>query len=144
MTTIVYHDGVIAFDSRVTNSTTITEDNADKSYSFMGIYFVLSGSSCDSIELVNGYIGGNYKREGVDVSAIIDDRGEVYLSGICSKDGFWKEKITGRPHCIGSGAPHAWTALDFGCSASRAVKMAIKRDMYSGGRVRTHKVSRGT
>lgn len=37
----------------------------------------------------------------------------------------------------GTGAPHAITAMDCGKSAAQAVQMAIKRDIYSGGRIQT-------
>lgn len=40
----------------------------------------------------------------------------------------------------GSGQDHAITALDLGLSAKKAVKMAIKRNPSSGGKVRVFKV----
>ena len=38
---------------------------------------------------------------------------------------------------LGSGAPHALTAMDAGCDAVKAVHFGIKRDPFSGGKVRT-------
>jgi len=142
MTTIVYHDGIIACDSRLTAGGTITDDNINKIVKNNGIVFVLSGASADRHHLINAYNDREYQKENIDITGIIDDHGTVYLSSICKDDGFWKEDITNRSHCIGSGSSHAWTALDMGCSAKGAVEMAKKRDIYSGGRIRTHKVSR--
>ncbi len=42
---------------------------------------------------------------------------------------------------IGSGAPHAITAMDCGRSARQAVQMAMKRDINTGGRVVTMRLS---
>jgi hypothetical protein len=41
---------------------------------------------------------------------------------------------------IGTGTDHAITAMDCGLSAREAVKMAMKRDTGTGGRIRTYKV----
>jgi ATP-dependent protease HslVU (ClpYQ) peptidase subunit len=38
---------------------------------------------------------------------------------------------------IGSGAPYALAAMDAGVDAKRAVKIACKRDAYSGGKIRS-------
>jgi ATP-dependent protease HslVU (ClpYQ) peptidase subunit len=44
----------------------------------------------------------------------------------------------GEPYyAIGSGGPHAITAMDCGKNAATAVQMAIKRDSNSGGRIVT-------
>ncbi len=40
-------------------------------------------------------------------------------------------------YAIGSGAPHAITAMDCGKSARQAVQMAMKRDSGTGGRIVT-------
>lgn len=44
------------------------------------------------------------------------------------------------PAAVGSGAPHALTAMDMGATSKKAVEMAILRDMYSGGKIQTLKI----
>lgn len=44
-------------------------------------------------------------------------------------------------YAIGSGAPHAITAMDCGKSARQAVQMAARRDIYTGGRIISMKIS---
>lgn len=41
---------------------------------------------------------------------------------------------------IGSGMYYALTAMDCGCSAEEAVKMAAKRDVNTGGEIRIFKI----
>lgn len=43
-------------------------------------------------------------------------------------------------YAVGSGSPHAITAMDCGKSAAQAIQMAIKRDPYSGGRIVTARI----
>lgn len=45
------------------------------------------------------------------------------------------EEVNDEYYAVGSGACHAITALDCGKSAVEAVRMAMKRDMNTGGRV---------
>lgn len=43
----------------------------------------------------------------------------------------------------GSGSDHALTAMDMGASAAEAVKMACKRDPFSGGDILVYNVETG-
>jgi len=139
MTTIAYHENIIAVDSRATTNGVITDDNSNKIIKKNGVVFIVSGALSDFDEIVKAYNGEPYDKN-ADASAFVDDGGTVYLAGICKDDGFWKLDITDRSYAIGSGADHAWTALDLECNAVEAVKMAIKRNIYTGGKIRTHKV----
>lgn len=138
MTTIVYHHNVIAVDSRETCGDLIVSDSANKIECHEGIYFVMCGAVCDGPELVKGYFDRSHSLK-VNVNGLIIDNNIIYLAGIDDKDGFWKQDITGQSRAMGSGQDHALTALDLGCDSVKAVKMAIKRDTGSGGRVRTLK-----
>lgn len=138
MTTIVYYDGIIAADGRTTQADIILRDDTNKILVRNGVYFVLCGSQSDEQELINAYFGEKY-RDDIDCNALVDDNGSIYSIGTDDKSKFWKVDITGKSHCIGHGKWHAWTALDCGCSAVEAVRMAIKRDIYTGGKIRTHK-----
>lgn len=139
MTTIVYHENIIACDSRETDGSLITTDSFNKITKKNGVVFVCSGADCDLERFIEAYNGIETKGS-IRVRSIIDDHGTVYVAGVDDDDGFWKEEITGRPYAIGNGEKYAWTALDLGCTAVEAVKMAMKRDIHTGGRVRIHRV----
>ncbi|MES9841207.1 MAG: hypothetical protein ABW134_11695 [Candidatus Thiodiazotropha endolucinida] len=144
MTTIAYKDGVIAYDSRVTQGQTITSDRSSKLYRRNGVNFFVSGLVGEQEELIKAYFAED--RTGfriVDSHAIVDDNGKVFHFGNSRNDGYWKSPID-QYECfaIGSGSDHALTAMDLGCSAAEAVKMAAKRDAFTGGRIRKHVVKR--
>lgn len=133
MTTIVYRDGVIAVDSRSTAGGTITNDGRDKSRIENGVLFVTCGTAGDQDEIINAYNGDKFDNT-AEIGALISDKGKVYVAGINKDDGFWKLDITDQYYSIGSGSDHAWTALDLGCTAAEAVKMAIK-PIWASGRI---------
>lgn len=139
MTTIAYVDNIIAVDSLAAAGDTITHLDVNKIIKSNGVVFVMAGAIHDFNELIKAYHGEPYDRK-ADVSGIIDDNGTVFRAAIDTDGNFWKLNITGIPYAAGFGADHAWTALDLGCSAKEAVKMAAKRDMHTGGRIRIHKV----
>ncbi len=139
MTTIVYKNNIIAIDSRFTAGGTICDDNANKIHKKNGVIFACCGPVSEYPEIIKAYFGEPYKEKS-DVAAIVADKGRVYVVAIDPDDGFFKEDITDSYVCLGTGQKHAYTALDCGCHPVDAVKMAIKRDIYSGGRVRTYKV----
>ena len=138
MTTIVYKDGVIAYDSRCTRSGIIESDNTEKKVIINGIVYFGCGTLTDAERFAEYY----EKREAsgkVNFEALVIDSGIVYDSSVCDDEGFWRNEID-EPFAIGSGKMFAFTAMDMGASAKEAVEMAIKRDMYSGGKVRTFKM----
>ncbi|MDY7559949.1 proteasome subunit beta [Pseudomonas sp. CCC3.2] len=136
MTTIAYKDGVVAYDSRSTAREKIVSDDAEKCIEEWGVKFILSGCASDFPALMDAYFGSEPRGNGIAGFAI--DGGALWLIGISEDDGFWKERLRLDQSCaIGSGADHAITAMDMGASAAEAVEMAKKRDIYSGGLVRT-------
>jgi len=141
MTTIVYHDGIIAADSRITSGDIITDDNYNKIIRKNGVVFAFSGATTDQYDLINAYFGEPYQDK-LQIDAIIVDKGVVYVASTDEENKFWKLDITDKSYCIGAGRRHAWTAIDLGCSAKEAVAMAMKRDIYTGGKIRTHKVKK--
>jgi len=138
MTTIAYRDGIIAVDSRSTANGTITNDDTNKIEERDGVLFFCTGHASDQREIVEAYFSDPYNEKAV-ISALVIDDGIVYLAGVDKNDGFWKLDITGIAYSIGSGCDHALTAMDLGCDAKKAVKMAMKRDVNTGGKIRTRK-----
>jgi 20S proteasome alpha/beta subunit len=137
MTTIAYKDGVIAYDSRITANTTITNDDYEKCHEVKGVKFVLSGKTSDYAKLIDAYFGGSASGD-LQASAVIVDAEGLWYAGRNNEDGFWKSPIVGDgPYAIGSGGDHAFTAMDMGATAYQAVEMAMKRDSCTGGKIRT-------
>lgn len=137
MTTIAYKDGVIAYDSRQTRSGSIVTDNCEKGRVVNGTSFFLCGAVCDEDALIAAYFGTPSKVP-VECSGFAVQDGALMLLGHDDNTGIWKQVLDLREFdAIGSGAAHALTAMDMGASAEKAVAMAAKRDLYTGGVIRT-------
>ena len=138
MTTLAYKDGVIAYDSRLTQGDIIHTDNAEKKYVRDGVSFFLCGNVCDYKDAISEWFGdtiaGNLEANGF----VSDNEGVIWEFG--SNESFWRNRIDiSKSYSYGTGRRFALTAMDLGLSAKDAVKMAIKRDVYSGGKVNTFK-----
>jgi ATP-dependent protease HslVU (ClpYQ) peptidase subunit len=137
MTTIAYKGGVIAYDSRCTRGTTITDDDCEKLETVKGVHFLCTGCTCDFDALIAAYFGAPASAP-IEASGYAVDGDTLWLIGHDDKTGFWKNRIRpDRADAIGSGTPHAQTAMDMGATAAEAVEMAKRRDTGTGGRVRT-------
>ncbi len=140
MTTIVYKNNLIAYESLLTHNGIVTDDDYDKRIISKGVSFFFVGPVPDYQVFISLYEGGPGK-PGACAAAIIYDHGELLQGGIDEDDSFWKEPIDRKKSlALGSGRSFALGAIDMGASAYMAVKMAVKRDCYSGGRIRTFKV----
>ena len=141
MTTIAYKDGVIATDGRILQGLSISDDNAVKRTVRKGVEFFFSGSVHDEPLLIDCYFNGPPEStDNTESNALIVDSGNIFEAAV-NPDGYWcAPERRNNVVAIGSGASHAMTAMDLGCSAKEAVKMAAKRDAGTGGRVRTYKV----
>lgn len=136
MTTIAYKDGVIAYDSRITLGTIIETDTYEKLVEREGVKFVLTGATADFSRLIECFFGAKHRN--VDCSAIAFDGQAIWCLGHNNRDGFWKTPLShSSVYAMGSGMPHALTAMDMGATAAEAIEMAKKRDTCTGGTVRT-------
>ncbi len=138
MTCITYHhkDKQIAYDGRCTGGGLIKSDNDEKVDKKADLIFVLAGSLDEKEHLISQYPGKLEKP--VSVSGFLIKDKIVY--GICGDDldiAEWEMRYS---DAHGSGAHFAIAAMDHGKSAKQAVKYAITRDIYSGGRVRVFNV----
>ncbi|MGP0016862.1 proteasome subunit beta [Pseudomonas sp.] len=135
MTTIAYKDGVIAYDGRQTRSDRIVSDTAPKCQVVDGVSFFLSGAVCDEKALISAYFG-TLSPAPVECSGFVVDGGKLMMVGHDDKTGIWKQELElSNPDAIGSGAAYALAAMDMGASAEEAVRAAMKRDIYTGGKV---------
>ena len=139
MTTIAYKDGLIAYDSRITQGDTIIDDNHDKSECYNKVRFFLAGPSCTMDDIISMYFGGKFKEITSNALAYDYNIHKLFLVGVGSY--FWKDEIKkDRIAAIGSGTDHALTAMDMGATAEEAVEMAMKRDICTGGVIRIYNI----
>jgi len=137
MTTIAYKDGVIAYDSRATRGTTITDDDCEKLETVKGVHFLCTGCTCDFDALIAAYFGTPASAP-VEASGYAIDGHTLWLIGNDDKTGFWKNRIRlDTCDAIGCGSAFALTAMDMGATAVESIEMAKKRDTCTGGQVRT-------
>ncbi|WP_256806485.1 proteasome subunit beta [Pseudomonas kurunegalensis] len=140
MTTIAYKDGVIAYDSRQTRSGSIVSDDCQKLTVVDGVSFFLSGAVCDEKALIAAYFG-TPSPVPVECSGYVVDGGRLQIVGHDDKTGVWRQGLDpANPDAIGSGSAYALAAMDMGASAEEAVRAAMKRDIYTGGKVRTMRI----
>ncbi|WP_296267437.1 proteasome subunit beta [Pseudomonas sp. UBA6562] len=141
MTTIAYKNGVIAHDTRQTRNGTIISDECSKCQVVEGVSFFLSGAVCDEKALIAAYFG-TPSQVSVECSGYAIDSGKLLLVGHDDKTGIWKQELDpANPDAIGSGSAYALAAMDMGASAEQAVRSAMKRDIYTGGKVVTFRVA---
>ena len=138
MTTIAYKDGVIAYDSRVTRGSLIDHDDYEKLIHRQGHCFLITGSGCDFSTLIDEFFGAKSGRKPLDAVALVVTNGGLCQVGHDAESGFWMDDVwMDRPFAIGSGRDFALAAMDMGASGKEAVEAAAKRDIYTGGTIRT-------
>lgn len=138
MTTIAYHhkDKQVAFESRMAFGDIIHSDSGIKFIkNDVGIW-IFSGCTYDNEHLSN--LKHKEESEDLDAIAMLISNGKVY--GVSVADGCCTHTLYHHSNAFGSGANFALAAMDHGKSAKEAVKYAITRDIYSGGRVRVFNV----
>ena len=142
MTTIVYKDGVIAYDSRITAGDMIVTDNYNKKIISNGRTYFISGAAMDYPVIIRLYEGGDGEVNGTTTALVVEPNGDLFVAAANKDSKLWVERTKrDEIEALGSGEMYAYTAMDMGADAKLAVQMAIKRDMYSGGRVRTYKIA---
>lgn len=136
MTTIAYKDGVIAYDSRLNCDERIISDSFSKMVERNGVRFFCCGSQDHMERLADAYFGEDTGE--LEATALVVEGGKVYRVGRCEKRLY--RSLMVEHGAIGSGTDHALTAMDMGATAAQAVKMAMKRDPFTGGRIRIFRV----
>jgi len=145
MTTIALDAfGNVACDSRECAGSVIVDDNCEKHEKIGDVHFWFAGRSADQdllIQAVTGNPQDSYD-ENVSSVALVYSDGQFYTAGISKDEGYYiQAERPGNPVALGSGSGHALTAMDLGLGAKDAVKYAMKRDMQTGGKIRTFKLS---
>lgn len=141
MTTIAIRDGIIAYDSRLSRGTLIVDDNHDKKRIVGDLIFFCYGNLTGGTRLIDAYVN-NVVNLPIEASAVLVEKGVAYHVGYdldADPEHIWKSEITWY-EAFGTGDFFAITAMDMGCSAYDAVKMAAKRDALTNDNVRTYRL----
>ena len=134
MTTIAHKNGIIAYDSRLTDNNIIMSDSYNKHIEKNSVHFFLTGSTCYFDEFCGGYF--DPKTEFIkssDVCALVVDGTRLYLVNIV--EGLMKRSPVDYVDAIGSGCEFALAFMDSGKTAKEAVEATMKRDVGTGGTV---------
>lgn len=141
MTTIVYRDGVLVSDSRVSYGSTIIPGRVKKIERLSnGALYGFSGS-VEIGEIMRRRVG-KASDEMLPLEDEVDLRGEAFEALIIQPDGSvlcfenrtWMEFDC--PYiAMGSGKDFAYGALHMGASAKQALKAAMAHDPGTGGRM---------
>lgn len=143
MTTIAYRDGIIAWDSRaVDGSGVIIDDDYNKKKKISnGSYVFFSGEISAVDKLIDMWINNISQIETtLACETLICEFGKLYRVMLMDCELIQEELDLNKYYAIGSGSKYALTAMDLDLNARDAVKMAIKRDCFSGGKISTHKI----
>lgn len=148
MTTIAYRDGWLVSESRSSTNTYIDSDRTKKIFKLpKGAYMAMSGNWVPGLRLFE-----------LTKQIIASGRGELpnvkfpkcmaivaFKNGMAAlyEDGMWFDLDKWKyPYAaIGTGTLFALAAMDAGATAEEAVRIAVRRDLYSGGRIQKVKVS---
>ena len=137
MTTIAYRNGVLAGDGRETQiadgeSALVIRDTDVKVFKLKdGRLFGAAKTSEDILRLHNSLKNGTALPKLDDVAAILVDlKRRIWFC-----EGRIWQRAPYKFFAIGSGGGFALAAMDAGATAIEAVRVGIKRDPYSGGKV---------
>lgn len=142
MTTIAIDHDSISADGRSTDGDMIQSDSNVKVYKDRNLIYAFSGSVPDGDHLIDVVING---------SEIIIENAKANLVTIENEnimchvivDGNLKSWNCTPPYALGSGEQFAIAAMDMGMTSKQAVKYAMTRDIYSGGKIKTIKYKKG-
>lgn len=150
MTTIVYKDGYLSGDGRVTLGDTIISDDTVKVFKVNNCLIGFAGRYASGLNFVKWFEEWDTANQAqeelpfvtVKIPELLPD--EDFQAVVAYPDGVVMSYEGGNmfyaitpPIALGSGTDFAYGAMDAGMSAEEAVKIACKRDVSSGGVVTT-------
>lgn len=137
MTTLAYRDGELATDSRVTAGDMIVSDRRKKVHRLRDGSIVAWSGSVQQAELLLRAMRKKTAAPRLTEIAALHLRADGSLWEYEGEA--WVKQDPGY-YATGSGSAYAFAAMDAGASAKEAVRIAIKRDAGSGGRVQSLKL----
>lgn len=152
MTTIAYDpkDKAIYYDSQMTAGEFVVDMDCNKRANYKHLVAIGAGQDQGIPDLIKAYLTKEPTTCSFDSSCLLYDKKIGRLYQVCVyQDGeqtapfevFIEEIDLTKPYAIGSGYKFAIGALDAGASGKDAIKIASKRDVNTGGKVRCFKLS---
>ena len=146
MTTIAYKDGILASDSRETSyKSQIDTNHCRKIWRLKDGSLLGCAGDSGSSRILLEFMKQNVKTKPKNLPRnYFKNLYAIFITPLGAQwfyeKGIWME--FNYPYAIGSGQAYAQAVMDAGLSAPEAVKIAIKRDCFSGGRVQVLKLKR--
>jgi len=154
MTTITYKNKTICTDTQITSGFT-KEYGATKAIKKDGVIIAMTGCACFG-EFAAPIILKHAKKTKTPKQLMCKINKDArlkktkwptlfiilhprYLIGVWENDGFSSFDMK-KPHAWGSGGIIALTAMDIGWSAKKALKLAMKKDCFTGGKIMVYKL----
>lgn len=143
MTTIAYKWPHISTDSQGTRGDMVSNVKWEKHKEVDGYHFFFSGDPRYLDAMIECYFTGGKVEDSEFISCIVvTPEKDIELITFSEDGAVVPGEIKKEEHyAIGSGMEFAISAMDLGYSAKKAVKYACQRDIYSGGKVRTWKIT---
>ena len=136
MATIAIDHNTISADGRITFGDQIQRDDDKKVFKIGKAIVAYAGSVPDSETLIDiAFNGADVPDTSLDANILTIDDG-VPMMHDCT-DGVYKFWQVHPTFAIGSGEMYALAAMDLGKTSREAVKYAMTRDIYSGGKIKT-------
>ena len=137
MTTLIITDTGFYSDGRTTCNWEIIKEDFQKAFVHKGCAIAITGDVIDLKHMVIAYING----DPLDDFSTVDGSAFIHQNGITKcismNDGVIKSHICEGTDCMGTGAYYAKAALDFGKTPEEAIRYAMTRDCYTGGKIFT-------
>jgi 20S proteasome alpha/beta subunit len=139
VTTIAFRDGELATDSRITAGDMIVSDKRTKVHRLRdGSLMAWAGAVQDAELLLRAM-----RKTSNAPHPKLQDISALHLrvdGSLWEYEGeAWVKQDPGY-YATGSGSPYAFAAMDAGATAKEAIRIAIKRDANSGGKVQSLKL----
>jgi 20S proteasome alpha/beta subunit len=142
MTTIAYKDGVIAYDSRMTSRDIVVDDEFQKMFVNDDMNIFYCGNVGDLEEFVNAVFNDVKVERYLDCESFLISSNKLYALDICDNRVRRISLRLDNHYAIGSGRRLSLAYMDTGMTAEEAVRATCKRDIYTGGTIRTFKIDR--
>lgn len=135
MTTLIITEKGFYSDSQVVAGDTVLSSDYDKVFTYKGRVIAMTGNPCELTYYIKKYIDGeSFESKAQDGCCMVRFNGQTRMVSFYSDR--VDDTIDTFNRCLGSGGCWARAALDFGKTPEEAIKYAMTKDPYTGGKVK--------
>ncbi|MBX2848912.1 MAG: hypothetical protein KTR16_11370 [Acidiferrobacterales bacterium] len=135
MTTLITTDKGFYSDSQVSAGDSVLSIDYDKVFCYKGRVIAMTGNPCELTHYIKKYIDGDsFDNKALDGCCMVRCQGETRMVSFYADH--VSDSIETFTRCLGSGGAWAQAALDFGKAPEEAIKYAMTKDIYTGGKVK--------